>query len=82
MHVIKDMPKVGTLIDTKEDGICFVLDIYDNFNFCAIDFETQNKTLYLTTSDIKEIIKVPSNVKFMWIKRMNNIMNKPLGGLK
>jgi hypothetical protein len=66
--------KIGQLIETKENDLVYVLDILDDLNFHAIDFDTNQKNYFLTTCDVKRVIDLPENVKPMWVKRIEKIM--------
>ena len=66
--------KVYDLIETKEGNYVYILDILDDLNFMAIDFETNNKNSFLTTFDIKRVVKLPNNVQPLWIKKVEKIM--------
>lgn len=70
MHRIKN----GSLIETKEQKLVYVLDMMDDMNFHGIDFETNQKSYFLTIFDIKRVVELPTNVKPLWKKRVEKIM--------
>lgn len=70
--------KEGSLIETREQELVYVLEMLDDTNFHGIDFETNNKSFYLTLFDIKRVVELPNNVKPLWIKRVEKIMKGAL----
>lgn len=69
--------KVGDLVE-RQDGKLFyiVSEMFDSF-FC-MDFETEQQSLTISEPEIKQVIQLPKNISFLWVKRVERIMKGAL----